>query len=186
MLRACEPTSACIYMWECMRAGHIGISVHGSCQSCPFVSSENASTVRNDGEIVLLVHCESWIARIRANEVAANRPYSIPSSRSLSLPLSPPLITLPLIPFYIPVVSVASLRLRPSRVFLPRILHSISSHILVHYLRSSASATCCPVFSTSRIQEILPVPETSILQRCLRIIHERSEKGRLGPLWISM
>lgn len=54
-------------------------------QPCPFVSGENASTVQDDdGEIVLLVHCEIWIAGIRANEVVAGRPCSISVSLSPS------------------------------------------------------------------------------------------------------
>lgn len=139
-----------IYVWECVRAGHIGISVYGSRQSCPFVSSENASTVRNDDEIVLLVHCESWIARIRANEVVANRPCSVPSSRSPSVPL---FLSSSYHTSSHPVLHSRHLRSVSSSSSFPHVFplvsYSISSHILVHYLRSSASATCCPLFSTS-------------------------------------
>lgn len=49
---------------------------------CPFVSRREREHGVQDGKIVLLVHCGSWIAGIRANEVVAGRlcAFSLPLS----------------------------------------------------------------------------------------------------------
>lgn len=141
-------------MWECVRAGHIEISAHGSRQSCPFVSGESASTVRNDGKIVLLVHCESWIACIRANKIVANLLHLFLSLPHSSLSLFPSYHTSSRSVLHSRRLRAVPLRLRPSHLSL--LVPSISSHILsctyalplpppaVPYSRPLGSRRPCP------------------------------------------
>lgn len=100
-------------------------------QPCPLESGENASTAQDNDEIVLLVHCEIWIAGIRANEVAAGRSCSTsPSLFLVSHSLSS----------RFPSPSIASARSHlsssSSSSLISRILRRISSHTLFRHLLS--------------------------------------------------
>lgn len=135
-------------------------------QPCPLVSGENASTAQDNDEIVLLVHCEIWIAGIRANEVAAGRSYSISSSLSL--------VTRTLVPLSIPVH-----RLRSQPLFILVFLAPLpsypasSSHILPHAF---------PVSPTPRLRERTGEGTFPSRKRALYdvVYRERNGKTALG------